>query len=139
MKVEIIILIAIAIFGLIFFINKYIINKNNFSNKELYMEPKNNEEDEEGEYNNKIKVILCSAKWCGHCKHFMPTWEKLNELFGSQFNFILLDADMDKEKIKKYKVNGFPTMIIEKENQSINTFVGGRPIEELSDYFNSLL
>jgi thioredoxin 1 len=167
MKIEIIILIVIGILGFMFLINKYIINKNDFSNKknkknvtfkenvnivEKYIEPVMiNDYDDNGDNididisnnisNDKIKVILCSAKWCGHCTHFMPTWKELVELFNNKFNFIMYDADIDtdRENIQKYKVTGFPTLLIEKNDEMINKYIGGRSLEELSEYLNSLL
>jgi thioredoxin 1 len=125
MKIEIIIIII----GLLYLIYKYIINKNDFSNNEINGENNNND---------KIKVILCSSKWCIHCTSFKPIWEELVELFNNKFYFIIYDADTDKKNIQKYKVNGFPTILIEKNNEVINTYIGGRPLEELSNYLNSL-
>ncbi len=155
MNIEIIIIIAVVVFLLIFLVNKFIINKNNFTNKEQIenmkridriermaqfnrMKKEIIDEINNTKKNDKINIILCSAKWCGHCTNFKPTWDQLVELFGSKFNFIVYDADNDKEVIKKYQIIGFPTILIERSEDSFEKYQGNRTLDELTNYLNSL-
>lgn len=66
---------------------------------------------------NDINLYLFKADWCGHCKHFKPIWENLQN-FNSNINYITYDADIDKNEIKKYKIDGYPTLILVVNNNA---------------------
>jgi len=59
----------------------------------------------------KTKVYLFKADWCGHCKGFKPTWEKLQKDLSNKFEFITMDSEKNKEEITKWDIKGFPTII----------------------------
>lgn len=55
---------------------------------------------------------------CGHCKKFNPEWEKLQssvdaERVPMKLNKIDGTDDANKDLVKQYNVNGFPTLILE--------------------------
>jgi len=76
---------------------------------------------------SKPKVILLKAEWCGYCKKFKPEWEILtnNNNLNNKVEFITLDSEKDKEEINKYKIQGFPTILINKNNK-ITSYEGSR-------------
>lgn len=78
---------------------------------------------------NKTQIYLFKAEWCGHCKGFKSTWEKLQNDLKGKYEFITLDSDKDKEQISQWGIKGFPT-IIKKVNDKAEEFVG--PRDELS-------
>lgn len=82
-------------------------------------------------------VMLFKAEWCGHCKQFKPTWDKLQSVFNKKFNFITYDSDKDTDMLKKYNIDGFPTIII-KNGSDLMPYEGGRDIETLTDYLNNM-
>ncbi len=61
----------------------------------------------------KTKVILFKADWCGHCKSFKPIWEAVTKQYNN-LDFTVYDADKDKDSLRKYNIEGFPTVIVEK-------------------------
>jgi thiol-disulfide isomerase/thioredoxin len=85
---------------------------------------------------NKISVILFKADWCGHCKHFKPTWDKVSEVYNKKFNFITYDADKETDKFKEYKVDAFPTVIV-KNGSNIIPYDGDRTIGDLNDFLSN--
>jgi thiol-disulfide isomerase/thioredoxin len=89
---------------------------------------------------NKIKVILFKADWCGHCVTFKPTWDKIieNKDFAGKFEFIKYDADKQKQMFQKYKVNAFPTIKIEDDNE-VREYDGERTMEEFTAFLNNLV
>ena len=93
-----------------------------------------------GSDNTKISIILFKASWCGHCKNFLPTWNKLIGLFEENniIKFTTYDVDEQPDKIKEWGINGFPTIMIEKDNQS-ETYNGGRDLESLQRKLNDLI
>jgi len=81
-------------------------------------------------------IYLFKAEWCGHCKGFKSTWNKLKEEFSSKYKFITLDADADKEKIKSWNIQGFPT-IIKKSGINATEFVGQRDEQSVREFIQS--
>jgi len=79
--------------------------------------------------NEKPEIYLFKADWCPHCTGFKPTWEKLGKNLKHKYNFFTFDADKDGEKIKKWNIKGFPT-IIKKVGNNMEEYVG--PRDEIS-------
>ena len=65
------------------------------------------------ENKNTINIMVFTATWCGHCTSFRPTWERLQNEFGNDLNFINYDSDKDKDKVTEWKIRGFPTVIFQ--------------------------
>ncbi len=87
--------------------------------------------------NNKVDVILFKAEWCGHCIKLKPTWKELEEKFKTKFNFITYDADKDSAVLEKYKVEAFPTIILQDGNHK-KEYDGSRDKNSLESLFNNL-
>jgi thiol-disulfide isomerase/thioredoxin len=84
----------------------------------------------------KVMVILFKADWCGHCKHFKPTWEKISETYNKKFNFVVYDADTQTDKFKEYKVDAFPTVLV-KNGSNIIPYEGDRSFGDFNDFLNN--
>lgn len=41
-----------------------------------------------------VQVFEFSAKWCTFCRRMAPKVEALNELYGDEVNFVMLDMDL---------------------------------------------
>lgn len=73
---------------------------------------------DEGFADSGKSVVICKADWCGHCKQAAPEFQKLVSASpitlanGSKATVTMLDADKDKDAISKYKVRGYPTILI---------------------------
>jgi len=77
----------------------------------------------------KAQVYLFKAEWCGHCKGFKSTWEKIQKDLKGKYEFITFDSDNDKKEISQWGIKGFPT-IIKKLNNNAEEYVG--PRDEIS-------
>ena len=88
-----------------------------------------------------LKMILVYAPWCGHSKRMLPDYEKVKSEFdgktvnNSKVSVVMYNSDVDKEKVKEYKVKGFPTLFVEK-NGELSPFPH-RTYEKISEYINS--
>ena len=86
-----------------------------------------------------ISVVICKAEWCGHCKTAAPEFKKLVDASpiqlenGKQAKVLMLDADADKDKIGTYKVRGYPTILVNKQE-----YPGERTYEGVMEYLNAL-
>jgi len=55
-------------------------------------------------------LLFVSAEWCGYCKRASPELLKVSRITGSGFPIYKLDADKNKDAVKKLGVSGFPTI-----------------------------
>ena len=89
------------------------------------------------------KIILMYAPWCGHSKRMLPDWEKIKNEYngkvinGKKYIFETYNSEVnnDKEKIKEYKVKGFPTLFIEKNGVKEN--FPYREYEKIKNYIEN--
>ena len=88
--------------------------------------------------NNKNDLYLFKAEWCGHCQAFKNEWENLkkdNEL-NKKVNFITFDSEKDAIKIKEWKINGYPTILLKKNDATAVEYFGNRNINSIKEFIN---
>ena len=87
-------------------------------------------------------LVICKADWCGHCKKAAPEFENLLSASpitlkdGSKVVVKILDADKDKDEIGKYKVRGYPTILVDNNGQTTE-YPGERTASAVIDFLNS--
>lgn len=87
-------------------------------------------------------VVICKAEWCGHCKTAAPEFSKLLAASpitlkdGSKATVKILDADKDKSEISKYKVKGYPSVLIVDSGQTTE-YPGERTASGIIEFLNS--
>ena len=90
----------------------------------------NREGEAENTDSNKIATLMIfSVDWCPHCKTAMPEWKSLEEDYANkQINgYTLMFQEYNcteetteiEELIAKYKIEGYPTIKLIKDNQVI--------------------
>ena len=76
----------------------------------------------------KAKLIIFSASWCGACRSLKnllidkPTTDVV-ELVGN-YELILYDFVKEKEMVNKYGVKSIPVMIVEKNDKEVARIIG---------------
>jgi thiol-disulfide isomerase/thioredoxin len=104
-----------------------------YKNKYLFLKKKYLQT---GGTTKKPELHLYKAQWCGHCKHFKPIWEQLeNSNLKNKINFITFDSDADKNEIKENNITGFPTIMLKFKNKSIE-YQGYRTANEIEKFIN---
>lgn len=65
-----------------------------------------------------VKVIKFYADWCGPCRVYSPTFDKVSEELKEQAEFINVNVEKDTSGLAaEYKVNGIPmTVVIDGES-----------------------
>jgi len=87
-----------------------------------------------GGNNERRRLILLKAEWCGHCQAFKGEWEKIKkELSSDNLEIITYDSEKDKKMMEKYQVKGFPTILLENKNKIVE-FQGMRNIEAIKHF-----
>jgi len=70
-----------------------------------------------------VNLVLVYAPWCGYSKKMLPDYEKIKAEFdgktinGKKIIIIMYNSDVDKDKVKEYQVEGFPTLFLEKDGK----------------------
>jgi thiol-disulfide isomerase/thioredoxin len=86
----------------------------------------------------KTTVKFYYADWCGHCQQFKGEWAKLKE--------ILKDNDMEWEeyesskfpqKMEEEKIQGYPTIIIQKKDGTKIEYSGPRTAEAIMEFIKN--
>jgi thiol-disulfide isomerase/thioredoxin len=91
-----------------------------------------------GADNTDNTMYLFKAEWCGHCKRFKSTWADLQKDMGNKIKFITYDSDANKEEIKRYNIEGYPTLILKTQDKAIE-YVGSRDIDSLKDFIKQYI
>lgn len=70
-----------------------------------------------------IEVKRFHAEWCGPCRTLAPIMENVKTKF-SGVTFSDINVDEDYETAQKYAVRNIPLVVIEKDGEVIERFVG---------------
>ena len=71
---------------------------------------------------------------CIHCEKFTPTWDKFSNNY--KLSNVKKWKEIDENTLKKYNVQGFPTVIMIDENGNGKPFEGDRTISGLEKFAN---
>lgn len=87
------------------------------------------------------------AKWCGHCNRMVDDWKQLEQWHKTNMkdkssplsSMVLVsveDSDLGKvrEKYPEFQANGFPTLLLLKNGQVMDTFQGERKFGGFKKY-----
>ena len=111
-----------------------VVNSMKGGNQEV-SKPKSKYED----YKNKPILFLFWADWCGHCHHFMPVFEKLKQEYVDENKLkVVKVSDKNKELVKLYGIEGFPTLKLH-DGKKLHEYNGGRDINNIREFVNSTL
>ena len=89
-------------------------------------------------------LVDFTAEWCGPCKKFAPTVNKLADRYQGKVKIAKFDVgnnsfDKGGEVASKYQIRSIPFILIFKGGQPHFTFMGGRSEAELVSALDSLL
>src|ERR1700748_995236 len=66
------------------------------------------------------------AEWCGPCRLLAPTIDKLATDYHGKVKIVKLDTDSNPDVSMKYGITAIPTVILFKNGQVAQKFVGLR-------------
>jgi thioredoxin 1 len=73
---------------------------------------------------NRIVLVDFWATWCGPCRMMAPVLNDVSKELTGNKHVGKVDIEKYQHLAKKYKVKSIPTMILLKNGQEINRFVG---------------
>ena len=108
--------------------------------KKKYIDLKNKTINNQLGGGNEKNIFLFKAEWCGHCKTFLPTWEKLEGEYknNKKINFVTFDSEKNKVEQIMYNIKGYPSILIQTGNGT-KEYQGNRSEESLRDFINTHL
>lgn len=77
------------------------------------------------------------ATWCGPCKAYAPTVEKLDQEFDN-VTFLSIDVDQVPALAQKYKIKSLPSLIFIKDGQEVERVLGMAKITPLRSKLKQL-
>jgi len=92
------------------------------------------------EYKHKPILYAFTAKWCGHCHHFLPVFEKLRREYVNPELLLTVNVDEEKNRdlVELHGIEGFPTIQLF-DGKKLHEYTGGRDINNIRDFVNKTL
>ena len=72
------------------------------------------------------------AEWCGPCKAIGPVIEELATEYADKAKIGKVDIDSNRDTAMQYNIQSIPSILIFKDGQVIETFVGMKSKEDLA-------
>lgn len=76
--------------------------------------------------------------WCGPCKMIAPVLEELAGEMQGKVQFTKVNADAELDVANKYGVRMFPTMLVFKNGEVVETIIGLTSKPDLASRLNAL-
>src|ERR1041384_8186034 len=73
------------------------------------------------------------AEWCMPCKMLTPTIEKLAASYAGKVKVGKVDTDSNRDTAMKYGISAIPTVILFKDGQVAQKFVGLRKEDDFKE------
>lgn len=119
----------IALVAAYFMYKKYVSPQNYVANKEFVVAPPTDKEPN-------VDLYFFYTSWCPHCKTAFPVWNSLKGENIKGVNFIEIDCDKDTDTADKFKIKGYPTIKMVKNNQMIE-YDAKPDLDTLKQFINS--
>ncbi len=86
---------------------------------------------------NEIVLIDFWAAWCGPCRSFAPTYEKVSEEYPN-IVFAKVDTEAHQELAGQFQIRSIPTLVAFKDQIGIFSQPGALPEEGLKDLIGQI-
>lgn len=77
---------------------------------------------------NAVKVNYYYMDGCGHCETFSPLWDEFTSSYKGPLQFQKINMKDAEDDLKKYEIDGFPTVVLIDENGNYEHYKGERTI-----------
>ncbi len=88
---------------------------------------------------DKPVVVDFWAEWCGPCKKLSPMIEEIADEMDGQVTVAKVDVDSERTLGAMFQIMSIPSVLIFKNGEKVDEFVGLRPKAEIIDRINAHL
>ena len=71
------------------------------------------------------------AEWCGPCRMVAPVLEELSRELAGNLKVVKLDVDANRQTAQHYQARSIPMLMVFKNGEAVDTFVGALPKGQL--------
>jgi thioredoxin 1 len=86
-----------------------------------------------------VVLIDCWAPWCGPCRMMGPVIDALAKEMQGKVAFGKLNTDENQKTAMRYTIEAIPTLLVFKDGELVDRWVGARPKEDLSRRLQAML
>ena len=89
---------------------------------------------------SKKQLVLFYSPDCGYCKQVLPIWNKFELDFNGRKNTVVtkINGYSYPDLCKRYKIEGFPTILFIKDGNIVAKYSGDRTYNSLLEFLNSM-
>ncbi|MDQ0340762.1 thioredoxin 1 [Caldalkalibacillus uzonensis] len=91
------------------------------------------------EVENGTVLVDFWAPWCGPCKMIAPVLEELDQELGDKVKIVKVNVDENPETASQFGVMSIPTLLLFKDNEVVDKWVGFQPKDALLEKLNAHL
>lgn len=129
---ERILLIIAAVFVVLMLLFAVSVPPDKVDVDEVSQEPPQDEWFQQNAIASDIPVLLdFKAEWCGPCRLLHPELVKLEQTFAGRMKVLEIDIDRQQHLSQHYQVSSIPMVLIMKEGQIVDGFLGFHEYDEL--------
>jgi len=88
-------------------------------------------------FSNPKELIYFYMNGCGHCKTFSPVWDEFASNYNGDLKLNKYETNEAGSMIEKYKIQGFPTVLLIDEKGNKKEFEGDRTIQGLEFFVSN--
>ena len=85
-------------------------------------------------FSNPKKLVYFHMNTCGHCKKFNPEWDKFALSYNGPLEIKKVERNEAGSALEKYKIKGFPTILLIYGEDNTKEFDGDRTVTGLEKF-----
>lgn len=86
-----------------------------------------------------VVLVDCWAPWCGPCRMLAPVIDALAKDMQGKVAFAKLNTDENQKTAMRYTIEAIPTLLVFKDGELADRWVGARPKEDLARRLQAML
>ena len=86
-------------------------------------------------FKGRKELLLLHMEGCPHCVKLMPEWDTFKEINNTPITTKAVEKDEDRSLVKRYGVEGFPTiLLLDSNGNKLKTYNGPRTSQGLLNF-----